>query len=920
MAELKFTLNGRPHTAKDVPADRTLLKYLREDLNLTGTKEGCRQGECGACTVLINGEPVNACMVYMGSLEGADVLTIEGLAKNGELDKVQKAFVDCGAIQCGFCSPGMIMTVKALLMKNPTPTEDEIRHAISGNLCRCTGYKKIVQAARVAAGLEEAPDGAKRGGQHVVGRNAARRDTVAKAQGKAVFADDFRIPGLLIARAKRSPYASALIKKIDLEKAKTMPGVVTILTAEDIPGLPFCGQVYKDMPVICRDKVRNQGDPVAVVIAETEELADAAVKEIQVEYEPLPVIRDVHEALQEGAYQIHDSGNLRQIFNIRKGDADEAFEKCAAVVENVYKTALQEHAFIETECSVAYYDPNDGYLTVLTPTQEVYSDRRQIAASLALPQNAVRVIQAVTGGAFGGKIDISTEIIAALGCMKTLRPVKYRYSREESMAVSTKRHPYETHIKIGADENGKILAMKATVYCDNGAYSSMGAKVVQKGCCNLTGPYNIPNVSVDSFLVYTNRPFGGAMRGFGIPQAEFACESAVEELACKMGIPGDEFRRINATHIGDTTPTGMTLRSANITEHIDAAMEYLKAHPYPYEAPPAEHVVRGTGIAAFIYPIGLGYGTNDSTTVICRLCDDGSVLVVSGAADLGQGSNNVLARITAEELGTTEDNIRVRTADTAYTPFAGLSSGSRQTYVSGRAAMEAARQVRGYMARGAAEMLRARPEAISFAENKVYINGVETEKTFQQVASYCYGHAIPQMGTYRADITTKPVDMETGQGDPFADFVYGAHAADVEVNTETGKLDVKRIVAVHDVGHIINPIGLQGQIDGAISMGYGQAVMEEVLTKDGHLVTPSFAEYMIPTSEDSPETVFIPLETPSDFGPYGARGMAEPAVVGVAPAICNAIYHACGVRVTEVPITQERLKALLDAKRREEAK
>ena len=696
--------------------------------------------------------------------------------------------------------------------------------------------------------------------------------------------------------------------------------MVTVLTDDDIPGLPYCGQVYKDMPVICKDKVRNEGDPVAVVVAETEEAANAAVALIEVEYEPLPVIRSVAEALAPDAVKIHDSGNVRQVFDVRKGDVDAAFAGCAAIVENTYNTQLSEHAFIETECSVAYYDPDDNMLTVCSPTQEVYSDRRQVAASLALPQNQVRIIQTVTGGAFGGKIDISTEIIAALATYKTLRPVKYRYDRYESMATSTKRHPFEVRIKMGADAQGYIKALRAEIYLDNGAYSSMGAKVAQKGCLNLPGPYKIDNVSIDSYLVYTNRPFGGAMRGFGIPQVAFACESSVEMLAAKLGMDSYQLRYINATHPGDTTASGKVLETANIQEHLEAAKSFLEAHPLPESKSTSKNIVRGTGLASFIYPIGLGFGTNDTSTVIVRVCDDGSILVITGAADLGQGSDSTMARIVAEELGTVEANVRVRSADSAYTPFAGLSSGSRQTYITGRAAMEAARDVRPSLIEAAAKLCKAAPEQITLRNNQVFVDGQATDVTFSQAASYCYMHASKQLGIYRADITKDPVDMETGQGDPFSDFVYGAHIAEVEIDTETGRLDVKRLIAAHDVGKIINPIALEGQIDGALSMGFGQAVMEEVITKDGHLITPTLAEYMIPTSVDMPEMEFVPLETPSRVGPYGARGVAEPPVVGVAPAICNAIYQAVGVRVTDLPITAERLKALLDEKKAKEGK
>ncbi len=911
MKETSFILNGRQVSAPPSPG-KTLLQFLREDMGLTGTKEGCRQGECGACTVLLDGESVNSCMIYLDSLEGKDVVTIEGLAQNGELDAVQQAFIDCGAIQCGFCTPGAIMTVKGLLLKDPKPTEETIRTALTGNLCRCTGYRKIVDAVKVASGQMEPP--MEHNSDHgAVGRRAARPDTVQKAMGKAKYADDIRIPGLLIARAKRSPYAHAKICSVDIQKAREAPGVVTVLTADDIPGLGYCGQVFKDMPVICKDKVRNAGDPVAVVVAETAEAAEAALKRIEVKYEPLPIIDTVDAALAEGAAKIHDSGNVRQVFNVRKGDAQAAFQRCAAVVEETFTTQLSEHAYIETECSVAYYDPDDHMLTVCSPTQEVYSDRRQIAASLGLPQNQIRVVQTVTGGAFGGKIDISTEIIAALATYKTLRPVKYRYDRQESMAVSTKRHPFLTPMRMGADGQGHILAVEAKVYVDNGAYSSMGAKVVQKSCLNMCGPYRVDNVSIDSYLVYTNRPFGGAMRGFGIPQAAFAYESCMDMLAEKLGIDGCELRLRNATRVGDTTPGGKVLETANLPDHIKAAMDLLHDHPLP-DKKIYPNGRKGVGMASFVYPIGLGFGTNDTSTVIVRICDDGSVLVITGAADLGQGSDDVMARIAAEELGIGVEMVHVRSSDSAYTPFAGLSSGSRQTYVTGRATLEAARKVKPSLVRAGAQLCGAAEEQVRLKNGKVCVDGAETEVTFAQAAAYCYAHAFPQIGVYTADITKSPVDMETGQGDPFSDFVYGTHIAQVEVDLDTGALTVERIIAVHDVGKVISPVSLEGQVEGAVSMGFGQTVMEEVITKDGKLLTPSFAEYMIPTAADMPEILFKALETPSKVGPYGARGMAEPPVVGVAPAVCNAICHAVGVRVKELPVTAQRLKRLIDEK------
>ncbi len=575
---IALTVNGKKVQA---PADpnKTLLEFLRKDLRLTGTKNGCGQGECGVCSVLLDGKSVNSCMVYLPGLEGADVVTIEGLADGEKLDVVQQAFVDHGAIQCGFCTPGAIISAKGLLMENPSPSDAEIRAALSGNLCRCTGYQKILEAVKAAAGqaTEEHPD--LTGGYAVIGRRAPRRDVRDKAMGKTQYADDIDFPDMLTAKALRSKHPHALIKKLDISAAMTAPGVVTVLTAADIPGLGYYGTGLKDEPVIAIDKVRSCGDVVAVVVAENERTAEEALRLIKVEYDVLPAIGTVEEALAEGAPKIHENGNLLQEFFIKKGDVEEAFARCAVTAEGTFKTQMIEHAYMETECSVAYYDPKTDILTVCSPTQEVYSDRRQVAASLNLPQNRVRIIQTATGGAFGGKIDISTEIIAALAAYKTRRTVKFRYGREESMISSTKRHPFSITMKMGADADGKILAMQSIVYVDNGAYASMGPRIAIKSALLSTGPYEIPNVDLCSYVVYTNNPLGGAMRGYGQPQAAFAYESVVEMLAEKLGIDPWQMRYQNAVTPGSVIANGQVLRTANLKEVLTKARDYLEKHP-----------------------------------------------------------------------------------------------------------------------------------------------------------------------------------------------------------------------------------------------------------------------------------------------------------------------------------------------------
>ena len=576
--KVELTVNGRKVQAI-TDSNKTLLEFLRKDLRLTGTKESCGQGECGACSVLLDGKTVNSCMVYLHGINGCSVVTIEGLADGEKLDAIQKAFIDHGAIQCGFCTPGAIIAAKGLLMENSSPSEADIRNAMSGNLCRCTGYQKIIEAVKDASGQDVAKHPDFSGDYSVIGRREPRRDLCEKATGKTQFADDIYMPDMLFVKVLRSEHPHALIKKVDVSRVKGAPGVVTVLTAADVPGENLYGYGLKDRPVIAGDKVRCYGDVLAAVVAEDEISAEMALSLIDVEYEVLPVLGTIEEALADGAPKIHEKGNLLQQFFVKKGDAEQAFSQCAVIVEETFKTQMVEHAYIETECSIAYYEPISNLLTVCSPTQDVYSDRRQVAASLALPQSKVRIVQTATGGAFGGKIDVSTEIIAALAAYKTGRAVKFRYSREESMISTTKRHPFTITLKMGANADGKILSAKATVYIDKGAYASVGSRVAIKGSLLQAGPYDIPNVAISNFLVYTNNPVGGAMRGFGQPQAAFAYESVLEMLAEKLGIDSWQMRYQNAVTPGSVLPSGQVLKTANLKEILVKAKDYLEKHP-----------------------------------------------------------------------------------------------------------------------------------------------------------------------------------------------------------------------------------------------------------------------------------------------------------------------------------------------------
>lgn len=576
--KITLTVNGKPVT-KEVEPALTLLRFLREHLQLTGAKEGCGQGECGACTVLVNNQPVNSCMIPVVSVAGCEITTIEGLGKDGQLDPVQEAFISEGAIQCGFCSPGAIMSAKALLLRNPSPSPEEIKEALGGNLCRCTGYTKIIKAVQAAAGQSSSSSPSASENTAVIGQRVKRRDSFAKATGKAKYADDIYLPGMLAGKVLQSSHAHALIKNIDVSAAQKAPGVMAVLTAKDIPGQNLYGTFLDDTPALAQHKVRSYGDAVALVIAENEESAEKALPLIKVDYEELPAIFSAQEGLRPGAVAIHEKGNLLYHFKIRKGDLQQGLQQCDVVVENTFRTNLIEHAYLETECSVASLD-NYGMMTIWTTTQDVHGVRRQIAAVLGLSQNRVRVVQMTTGGAFGGKIDVGTEIFSSLASMVTGRPVKVRYTREESMKASPKRHPVIIKCSLGASKEGKLLALKGEAWGDTGAYASCGPAAVRKVGLALSGPYYIPNIEVDTYTVYTNNPISGAMRGFGIPQAAFAHESMMDILAEALGIDPWALRYKNALEPGLSTSTGQVLQhSVGIKATLEAVRKYLDENP-----------------------------------------------------------------------------------------------------------------------------------------------------------------------------------------------------------------------------------------------------------------------------------------------------------------------------------------------------
>jgi len=916
---VSFYVNG-DFRQVEVGRKTTLLQVLRDELHLTGTKNGCGQGHCGACTVIVDGRAVRSCVYLAHRADGKRVETIEGLARDGQLHPLQKAFIEHGAIQCGFCTPGMIMAAKALLDAKPQPTREDIYRALERNLCRCTGYVKIIEAILAASGQQpEAsqawppiaiPGVAEPVPRLAVGRPFPRPDAQAKATGEAVFAADLYFEGMLHGKVLRSRYPHARVLRVDVSKAKALPGVVAVLTATDVPGARNHGLLRNDWPVLAYDKVRYMGDAIALVAAENEETAEAALKLIEVDYEPLPVVSSAEAALAEDAPRIHEGGNILKHLAFHRGDVEAAFAQADIIIENEYRTPAGDHCFLEPEASVATVDDR-GSVTVYTGSQIPFEDQRQIAASLALPRDQVRVVQTQVGGAFGGKEDIHTQIHAALLAQATGRPVKLVFTRQESLIVHPKRHATVIRLKTGATREGKLLAIQAHIIGDTGAYASLGEAVMTRTATHVSGPYAVPNFKVDCYAVYTNNPPAGAYRGFGVPQAAFAVETQMDILAEKLGMSPFALRRINALRVGATTATGQTLReSAGLLECIERVEEEVKATEGTHLKSQTSNLNsrRGWGLACAYKNVGLGGGLADSAGATVKLLNDGRAIVRAGAAEVGQGLVGVLAQAVVEELGVDYNKVAVILGDTDQCLDGGPTTASRQSYVTGNAVRYAARQVRQALADAAAEELDAAPDALIFRGERVSRpDGRSISLT--EAIKLAEREGRPLEASY---VYTPPRTVPLGEeGDIHFAYGYAAQAAQVEVDLTTGEVKVLKVIAAHDVGRAINPMAVTGQLEGGVMMGLGYALTEEFKMEEGRVLSDSLARYQVPRIRQVPEIVPIIVEHETAEGPYGAKGVGEITSIPTTAAITNAIYAACGVRIFSLPTTPDRILAAL---------
>jgi len=925
-AKIKFTINGK-EKEMEVDVNKKLLYFIREDLALTGTKYGCGTGDCGACTVLINGIPVKSCQVPVSMVNGKEIITIEGISgKEGGLHPIQQAFVESGAVQCGYCTPAMILRVKAFLEKNPNPSRDEARRAISGALCRCTGYKKIVDAIILAAermrmGQRDEKDiGAKSEGA-IIGKSVERTDARRKVKGEAIYGYDYgtiakRIfPDLLYTKIMRSPHAHAKIKSIDTSEAEKMDGVVKVFTYKNVPDIKFttAGQSYPepspyDMKVL-NEKVRFAGEPVAIIAAESEEIAEKAKDKIKVEYEKLPVILDPRKALERDDVKIHEGGNIVNEINVEVGDAEKALENSEVVIEREYETPLQKHGHLEPHACVARFDDR-GKLIVETTSQVVFHVRRILGRILNMSVKDIRVKSWEIGGGFGDKQEMVVEHYAALIARETRRPTLVRFNREEQFILSRRRHAAKLKVRIGSDREGKLNAIHLDVISDAGAYGTHGVTVTSNMGAMTLPMYSkhCKNLKFTAKVVYTNKPQGGAMRGYGTTEGGFALECAIDELAEELGIDPVDLRIKNAVGEGDFDPISKVLseagkiipreiNSCGLIETLEKGRKLFgwdeKRRSKEKSSGPKK---RGIGAASAMKGSGvLGFELSSSSI---KLNEDGTVLVTIGASDMGQGLESVVSQIAAETIGIKLEDVEVISADTDRTMFSMGTYASSGTYMEGKAVENAAKDLKGKILEKAAKMMKRKIQDLETGDGEVYLkeNPEESIKIAEVAKDAFYGESKIQLEGfgYAEDLASPP---------PFS-----THFVEVEVDEDSGKVEIKKYLALTDVGVPINPREVEGQVEGGVAMGIGYALFEELkFDEDGHMKNPNFRDYKMPTSLDVPEIENVLVKTYEPTGPYGAKSAGEIGMVPPAPAIANAIYDAVGKRFRKLPITPEKI-------------
>ncbi|MDT3679925.1 MAG: molybdopterin cofactor-binding domain-containing protein [Burkholderiaceae bacterium] len=947
---LRFRVNGLDRTIAS-PAATRLSECLRDELGLTGTKVGCHAGDCGACTVLLDGEAACSCIVAVGQCVGREVTTVEALAQaspGSPEQSLRRAFAENGAAQCGICTPGMLMAAVDVLRRHPQPTPEQVLDGIGGVLCRCTGYRKIVEAVLSAAGVEapatnavpidETPVGA------AVGARVPRLDAREKIDGRAIYGADRAPDEACWLKVLRAPHASATFEYGDLDAfVQAHPGLMGVLTARDIPFNRFAiFPDLRDQPAIAEGVVRTRGEAVLVLVGLREAIDAIELPDAPVRFAMRAALVSPEQALAAGAPALHESrpDNVLCRGRVARGDVDGAIASAPVSIDATMRTRHIEHAYIEPEAGYAQWSGNDDgieRLTVFACTQTPYMDRSELASMFALDPSQVRIVPSAVGGGFGGKLDISIQPLLAAAARKFGRPARIVYTRPESMASTTKRHPARMRATIAADAGGRMLAYRFDGDFDTGAYASWGPTVANRVPIHASGPYRVEHVRALTRAVYTNGPIGGAFRGFGVPQSTLLNETLIDRLAERLGVDPLEYRFEHALRAGDRTPTGQSLQaSAGLQACLAAlrpAWREVRARAERFNAGADCDIAvadrassdphrryagakrRGVGVACMWYGIGNTVIANPSS-MQAGLRADGRVVLYNGAVDIGQGTYTILPQILADAIGVPLKGIDQVCADTDLTLDAGKSSASRQTFVSGNAARLAGEELRARILGmlGVAEPATLRIEGSIVSAASAHPARLADATTPEARIDL---RTLPRdergdvlTGTGYFDPPTIALD-DDGQGVPYATYGFAAQFAEVEVDLALGTVRVLAIHAAHDVGRAINPTQVEGQIHGGIAQGLGLALMEEYVAGR----TDNLHDYLIPTAGDIPPITVHLIEDAEPLGPRGAKGVGEPALVATAPAILNAIHHATGVRMAEVPVTPDRLRAAIDEAR-----
>jgi 4-hydroxybenzoyl-CoA reductase subunit alpha len=984
-----LNVNGQTYRLAVEPYE-TLLDVLREKLRLTGTKKGCNVGDCGACTVLVDGEPLNSCLLLAAEMEGRAITTVEGLAQDGELSPLQKAFVEEGAIQCGFCTPGMVMAATALLARNPTPTVEEAKDALAGNLCRCTGYAGILRAVRRCAnhrddatasacatavsavakpageehysqssGTHGASDGEDHCSQgsathadpqspipnpqssisnpqssHAVGVSIPRVDAADKVTGRAQYTADIFLPNMIHGKILGSTVAHGRIKHIDTSKARALPGVIAIITGADVPDTTYgVSPARYDEHVLAKEKVRHVGDPVAAVAAIDERTAEKALALIEVEYEELPAVFDPMTAIADGAPQLHEryerniNTHVDQSFaDIEQGFAESAYVREETFIGNhVYQSPLEPHA------SVATWD-HDGTLVLYTSTQVPHYVQYMMAHVLHIPLGQVRVIRPAVGGGFGGKAATTPlDLCSAILSKKTGRPVKMVYSREEMFHYGRGRHKQYMKMKLGVDRDGKIKAFKNEIYLDGGAYTSFGVATAYYTGSMMPTLYHIPNYKYDGYRMVTNKPACGAMRGHGVPQPRFAFECLLNMVADDLGIDPIEIRRRNAMTPNTITVNELDIGSCEFRATLDAAAEKSGWSEKYGKLPKG----RGIGVGCGGFVSGAGYciyrgqvqlshekppehfqkrAIFPHANAIVKISEDGmAAVLLIGAAEIGQGSDTVLTQMCAESLGIPAARVRIRSEDSDISPLDLGAYSSRITLMAGHAVSRAALAVVEKMRPYAGKLLVCAASDVVAHDARMWDRTSNRSVPWEEVARKYFNDNGPLVGTG----CYKPPD---GLGGSYKGatvgtspaYSFGTSVCELSVDLETGKVKIERFTDFHDCGTPINPRAVHGQVEGAIVMGAGETIMEDVqFDEKGQILNPNLHGYLIMTIKDAPEIFSGIVDSYEPRGPFGAKEIGEGSTLPVLGAVAHAIANATGVWIKDLPITPEKiLKAI----------